>query len=118
MPAVYFDELIEIGATYRVALILLDGSGDPYQLLDVTDVHFNVKKTYESDDTLVHLNFANGGTKITPLEGRIDIEITATETAALPYCDGVYDLKLFLDDGQVIRLRQGRMKISREVQTI
>lgn len=63
---------------------------------------------------LLELTTANGGLAITG-PGTITRTISAAQTAALTWTDGVYDLEVEYADGTVQRYLQGAVTVSREV---
>lgn len=63
---------------------------------------------------LLELNTENGGLAITG-PGTLTRTLSATETAALTWTDGVYDLEVEYSDGTVQRYLQGAVTVSREV---
>jgi len=65
---------------------------------------------------LLELNTENGGLAITG-PGTLTRTLSATETAALTWTDGVYDLEVEYADGTVQRYLQGVVTVSREVTT-
>lgn len=65
---------------------------------------------------LLELNTENGGLAITG-PGTIERTISAADTAALTWTEGVYDLEVEYADGTVQRYLQGAVTVSREVTT-
>lgn len=65
---------------------------------------------------LLELTTENGGLAITG-PGTLTRTLSATETAALTWTDGVYDLEVEYADGTVQRYLQGAVTVSREVTT-
>ena len=65
---------------------------------------------------LLELTTENGGLAITG-PGTLTRTLSATETAALTWTDGVYDLEVEYADGTVQRYLQGTVTVSREVTT-
>lgn len=63
---------------------------------------------------LLELTTENGGLAITG-PGTLTRTLSATETAALTWTDGVYDLEVEYADGTVQRYLQGAVTVSREV---
>lgn len=63
---------------------------------------------------LLELTTENGGLAITG-PGTITRTLSATQTAALTWTDGVYDLEVEYADGTVQRYLQGAVTVSREV---
>jgi len=65
---------------------------------------------------LLELNTENGGLAITG-PGTLTRTLSAAQTAALTWTDGVYDLEVEYADGTVQRYLQGAVTVSREVTT-
>lgn len=65
---------------------------------------------------LLELNTENGGLAITG-PGTLTRTMSAAQTAALTWADGVYDLEVEYADGTVQRYLQGTVTVSREVTT-
>ncbi|WP_313105067.1 hypothetical protein [Stutzerimonas nitrititolerans] len=65
---------------------------------------------------LLELTTENGGLAITG-PGTITRTLSAAETAALTWTEGVYDLEVEYADGTVQRYLQGKVTVSREVTT-
>lgn len=65
---------------------------------------------------LLELNTENGGLAITG-PGTLTRTMSAAQTAALTWTDGVYDLEVEYADGTVQRYLQGSVTVSREVTT-
>lgn len=65
---------------------------------------------------LLELNTENGGLAITG-PGTLTRTMSAAQTAALTWTDGVYDLEVEYADGTVQRYLQGAVTVSREVTT-
>ncbi len=63
---------------------------------------------------LLELNTENGGLAITG-PGTLTRTMSAAQTAALTWTDGVYDLEVEYADGTVQRYLQGAVTVSREV---
>ncbi len=63
---------------------------------------------------LLELTTENGGLAITG-PGTLTRTLSATQTAALTWTDGVYDLEVEYADGTVQRYLQGAVTVSREV---
>ncbi|MNJ76446.1 hypothetical protein D3C77_737290 [compost metagenome] len=65
---------------------------------------------------LLELTTENGALAITSL-GTITRTLSAAQTAALTWTEGVYDLEVQFPDGTVQRYLQGTVTVSREVTT-
>lgn len=105
---------IEQGASFRVPLIWKDSDGLPNDLTDYT-ARMQVRAAKEATDILLELTSENGRLVLGGLDGTITITLTATETAAIDWCKGVYDLEVVAPDGFVTRLLEGRVSVSKEV---
>ncbi len=117
MPAAKLDLLIEQGATFKHTLYVKQGSGESATPADLTGytARMQIRAEVESTAVLIDLTIANGRIEITAAEGRIDITISAVDTAAMDFDVGVYDLELVSGSGEVMRVVQGKVTLSREV---
>lgn len=68
-----------------------------------------------ADPPWANLTTENGGITITAAEGKIDLYISAVDTAVMPAKKGVYDLEMVAPGGDVTRLLAGTATISPEV---
>lgn len=114
MPAGKLDLLIEQGATFKQSLIVNDGSGAPLNLTGFT-ARMQIRASVEAADSLIELTTENSRITLTPAQGRVDLLISATDTAGLTFESAVYDLEIVNAGGEVTRLVQGKVKLSREV---
>jgi len=117
MPAAKLDLLIEQGATFKHTLFVKQGaaeSGPPADLTGYT-ARMQIRSEVESTSILIELTVSNGRIAITPAEGKIAITISAADTAALEFEVGVYDVELVSASGEVDRIVQGKVTLSREV---
>ena len=114
MPAGKLDLLIEQGATFKHALLVEDNSGSALDLTGFT-ARMQLRPEIESADVLLELTTENGRITIAPLTGRLDLEVEADDTGALTFETAVYDLELIDPAGDVLRLLQGRVRLSPEV---
>ncbi len=124
MPAAKRNLTIEQGATWRESFALLQPApvGTPIADLlpiDITgySARMQIRPDYASATVLAELTPANAGISITPATGKIDLYISAADTAALTFTDtaAVYDLELIEPGGDVIRLLKGSVTLSPEV---
>ena len=103
---------IEQGATYNLSFLYQDENGDAINLTGMT-ARMQLRRQFASDTALLSLTTENGRITITPLEGKIELYIGATDTALLTG-SGVYDFELV--NGPVVnRLLEGSFNICNEV---
>lgn len=88
-----------------------------YTPLDLTGftARMHIRASVGSADVLLELSTENGGIAIDPATGTITLSISATDTAALTWRQGVYDLELTDGAGVVTRLARGRVAVCPEV---
>jgi hypothetical protein len=119
MPAAIKNLLIEQGATFQWTLLFPVSLKNPTgPKLDLTgySARMHIRPELESGTVLVSLSSApGGGMTITPLDGRIDIEINDSATSALSFEKAVYDLELVQPNGVVLRIYRGSVSLSLEV---
>jgi hypothetical protein len=116
VPAGKLDLTIEQGATFRHQLQVKQGDGTGAPAADLTGytARMQIRTEVGSPNILISLTTENGRITITPLTGLIDLQISATDTAALAFEVAAYDLEL-VSAGVVTRLVQGKVKLSPEV---
>jgi hypothetical protein len=113
MAAGRYDITCEQGATFARTLQWLDENEAPIDLTGYT-ARMHVRKTVKSATTLIELTTANGRITLTPADGKLDLLLTATLTAAITD-GGVYDVELVSPGGVVTRILEGKFTLSREV---
>lgn len=64
-------------------------------------------------DPLFEMSLANG--RIVTTETGLTLSISAADTADLPFNSGVYELEMTTDDGEVDKLLQGTVTVTREI---
>ena len=69
----------------------------------------------DSSSTFIDLDTTNGGISIDEINGEITLLITDEQTSLINVNGGFYDLKIGSSDGQVTRIMEGRVKISKRV---
>jgi tRNA threonylcarbamoyladenosine modification (KEOPS) complex Pcc1 subunit len=112
MSAGRYDLEIEQGATWSRVLEYQDPEGDAIDLSTYT-ARMMIRTTYDAATPLVALTTENGRITIDGLAGRITLNLSATDTAALPAGLHVYDVELVV--GAVVdRLIAGRARVSPE----
>lgn len=117
MAAGKLDLIIEQGATFKHRLVVKQGTGQsapPANLTGYT-ARMQVRLDYDATQVVIALTTENGRLLITALDGIIDMEISATDTAALCFSGAVYDLEIQSSSGEVTRLVEGKVTLSREV---
>ena len=102
---------IEQNATFKKRLIWKATTGKPVNLTGYT-AKLQIRDTALSAAVLFELSTANGRISLTPVPGVIDLVITDEDTGAISFTSGVYDLNMFLPDGSVRRLIQGKITVS------
>jgi hypothetical protein len=107
------------GATFSLQ-IRIKGGG---QTFDLTGCKARSQGRLEQPDigVLFELSTENGGILLDETAGTLRLYMSAAQTAALDFDAGVYDLELLTPPsapdpaGEVIRLLQGRVSLSKEV---
>lgn len=114
MPAGNYDIVCEQGATFQRELVWSDSSEQPINLTGYT-ARMQVRPSIKSSEVVIELTTANARIILYPLLGKIQLLLTAAQTAALPAKACVYDLELVSGSGHVTRLLQGSFTITPEV---
>lgn len=108
------DITIEQGATFTYNLIWKDSDGSPIDLTGYT-ARMQVRKNYNTSDTLLDLTTENGAITLGGSLGTIAVVGAADDTSAIDARTGVYDLELVSAGGTVTRLIEGKVTINPEV---
>lgn len=103
---------IEQGAYKSLSLTYKDATGTPIDLTGYT-ARMQIRGYAESTTAWVSLTSASGITLGTT-DGAIDIELTSTQTSAIPD-SGFYDIELVAPSGEVNRILEGAVKLSKEI---
>lgn len=105
---------IEQGATFTVPLVWKDSNG---RLVDLTGytARMQIRASVSAPDVLLELTSGNGRIVLDIPTATITLKLTATETAAITWTKGVYDLEMMTSQGAVTRLLQGQVSVSKEV---
>lgn len=106
---------IEQGATFSFAVTWFASDGVTPRDLTGYTARMQVRDSYDAVSFHVELTTENGRIAITPAEGKVALTISATDTAALDFSAGVYDLELVDVSGVVTRLMEGGVAFSPEV---
>jgi hypothetical protein len=111
VPATVWDVAIEQGATWTAALTMTDRD------LTGCTARMQIRETVASPSTLLSLTSdpeAGIAIEAGP-PGVVTITISATQTAAMTWRNGVYDLELVSPNGAVERLLKGDVTVDFEV---
>jgi hypothetical protein len=116
MPAAKLNLAIDQGATFKHVMSLKAGSAtSPAMDLTGYKARMQVRPELASDEVLIELTTENGRITITPSIGELMLKLTPAETTALSFSKAVYDLELESLNGDVTRLLQGNVSLSRQV---
>jgi hypothetical protein len=117
MPAAKLNLTIEQGATWRYALDLKGGTKATDPALDLTGytAQMQLRDDIDSGAAIIALSTANARITIQPLLGRLELLLSAPDTAALTFERAVYDLEITSAGGEVTRVLQGSVTLSKEV---
>ena len=114
MAAAQYDFVIEQGTTFVKSFCWKDSNGDPINLTGYSAL-MHVRTSVTSDTVLMEFSTANNRIQITPDEGKVDLILSSTETSAIDWKKGRYDIELISDNGTVTRLVYGVISISKEI---
>ena len=106
--------IVEKGATYRHTLFWKDSSNVAIDLTGCT-AKLQVRESVDSESVIVELSTENDRIIIDPELGKIDLFISDEDTTVLDGFGGVYDLEVYLSNGDTTRLIEGRMTFKPEV---
>lgn len=108
-----YDFTIYQGANLDFTATWLDDSDEPINLTG-WDAEMQARPRVDAELLLFALSVGNGIT-LGDAEGTIQIQMDAEETSALDFDRGVYNLELISPPGQVTRLLEGTVRLSKEV---
>lgn len=114
MTAAAYNFVIEQGATLDKTFVWKDSAGTVIPLTGYT-AKMQLRQSVTATDVLLELSTLNGKIIITALEGKIQLLVPATDTAAITWQRAKYDLELLSSTGVVTRLLSGDVEVSREV---
>lgn len=120
MIAGVYNILCEQGATFsRIFTLRYPDEVDPevYHDYDLSNfsARMQVRRTITTANPMIELTTENGGIIITnPTSGELTVYMSDEQTSALT-SDGVYDIELINEVGEVARLVQGAFTLSLEV---
>lgn len=104
---------IQQGTTESFYLVWNDSNGSPINITGYS-ARLKIKPFPGSGTTILSLTESSGLT-ITGASGRIDVLITATQTAAMTFTTAYYDLEVESGAGVVSRLMSGSVVLLKEV---
>lgn len=119
MPAGKLNLKIEQGATFKK--LLQWKAGDPSVPVDITGYQIRMQIRSEQSSSVVLLDLTTSNNRIvitSAVQGQFELRLTATETAALTFEGGVYDLEMVAPDAPdntVTRLLAGSVTVLPEV---
>lgn len=114
MSAAEYNFTIEQGTTVIRPFVWKDADGVPVDLTGYT-ARMQVRPSVSSDEVYLDASSVNGKLQLVPLEGKVTLVLSATETGSFTWRRGRYDMELVDADGIVTRLLFGVIEISREV---
>jgi len=76
-----------------------------------------IRKNWHSTTSIAELTTANGGCVVVEADASVQLIVTAAATAAFTFVDAVYDVELVPPGGDIVRLLQGSIHLSREITT-
>jgi hypothetical protein len=74
-----------------------------------------IRSKVNSPDVLLELSTQNSKIILSGITGEVKISLSASETSAITWNSGVYDLKIQFPDGSVRRLLSGTVSVSTEI---
>lgn len=115
MPTKFNIDIIK-GSRYLKGFIYADSSKTPIDLTGL-DARMQIRERDVSLTPEIELTTGNGRITFVPLEGQINIVLTAPETEALTITSGVYDLEIYdsADVDVVDTILEGAVTISEGV---
>lgn len=103
------------GATFpKVLRWIAPDKTTPIDLTGCT-ARMQARSEIESPTVLLELTTENGGIVIDGPAGKLALHISPADTAAIAWESGVWDLEVVHPNGDVTRLAQGSISVSREV---
>lgn len=86
-------------------------------LVDLTGctARMHIREYLDAPDIALELTTENGRITLGGVDGTIALEVSAQDTAAINWTEGVYDLEVEFAGGKVRRFLQGEVTVSLEV---
>ena len=114
MSAADYDLCIDQGATYERVLTWKQADGNPVNLEGYT-ARMLIRRNKSAPDVIAEATTENGYIALGGDAGTITLTLPATLTETFVFRRGVYDMVLVSAGGQVTRLLEGGVTVSREV---
>lgn len=108
------DIVVQQGATFKKTLAVKDTGDQPIDLTGYT-ARMQVRTDFEATQPALDLTTENSGIAINGPAGEIILTAADTATSTLSITNGFYDLELIKPSGDVVRLLQGKVTVSREI---
>lgn len=115
MAAGQYNFTIEQGTTFTQPFVWKETASGPVINLTGYTARMQIRPTLADTNILLDLTTANGKLAIDGPNGKVTIQLTATETAALDFVTAVYDLELVSGSGAVTRLLKGTISLDKEI---
>lgn len=130
MAAGLYNFTIEQGSTLDFRIQYLDRSGDPIDLsgyhakMQIRDeprgsrLHATLSSSLSQDGTGLNLTPVSASLTLPPSSGSIEVVISAASSSLFNFDKAYYDLEIMSGSGssrRVIRILQGKIKLSKEV---
>lgn len=115
MAAGLYHVLVERGATFRLPLIL-SSAGVPLNLGGYK-ARAQMREEYDSPSAFLSFSTDDGSILVEDLTGKVTLVASAEATSGVVPDSGVWDLELVDPFGDVIRVLQGKVKVSPESTT-
>lgn len=108
------------GATFRKRLTWHSPAVAPATLGPLVDLtgctaRMHIRGKLADASTLLTLTTENGRIALGGVAGTVDLYISDEDTAAISWTAGVWDLEIVLSNGDVTRLAEGSVSVSKEV---
>jgi len=104
--ATYSNIYIDQGSTYSSVIDVKDSNGLPFNLTGYT-ARAQIRKSYSSTSAV---SFT--ATISLPLNGKVTLSLTASQTRSMKAGRYVYDVEVFNIGGHVMRVAEGQVEIS------
>tara|TARA_Y100000361_G_scaffold145177_1_gene154065 strand:- start:1529 stop:1879 length:351 start_codon:yes stop_codon:yes gene_type:complete len=112
--ATTYDLNITQGSSFNIRLTAKDDAGNHINLSGYS-VSGYIRNRYSDSSFLLNMepSIVSGGSPDAITSGKVDINLAATGTAALPITQAMYDVEVYKND-QVIKLLNGKANVHPE----
>jgi len=104
---------IQQGDTWALQIVWTNDDGSPVDMTGAT-AKMQLRTSVTSSTVVLELSSENGRITIGQA-GRLDLQIAADDTAAMPTASGVYDLEVKFASGVVKKIIRGSYLVTPEV---